>query len=165
MDFKTAFTLWRPFGVTGRGWITLAALTAIHMTHRLLAAVALAALGWLAWRLRKVPGAGVTALGCGGLVLWQVVTGLSNVVPDWPLASALGHTLGAALMVWRLTRLIVRPRYQGIPLPPWDEATFRMNSAQDFDDEVPQGMPMAQTVASPPLSRPGRHRVFSSSMC
>ena len=114
MDFKTAFTLWRPLGGDGQGgWITLAALTAIHMTHRLLAAVALAALGWLAWRLRKVPGAGRDCAWLWGLVLWQVATGLSNVVLDWPLASALGHTLGAALMVWRLTRLIVRPRYQG----------------------------------------------------
>ncbi len=29
-----------------------------------------------------------------------------------------------------------------------------MNSAQDFDDEVPQGMPMAQTVASPAAIAP-----------
>ena len=60
------------------------ALTAIHMTHRLLAAVALAALGWLAWRLRKVPEQGVTALGCGAWCFGRRATGLSNVVLDWP---------------------------------------------------------------------------------
>ena len=29
-----------------------------------------------------------------------------------------------------------------------------MNAAQDFDDEVPQGAPMAETVASPALIAP-----------
>ena len=114
MDFQAGFTLWRPLGGDGQGgWITLAALTAIHMTHRLFAVVALGALAWLAWAMRKVPGAGRDQAWLWGLMLWQLLTGLSNVVLDWPLASALGHTLGAALMVWRLTRLIVRPRYQG----------------------------------------------------
>ena len=114
MDFASGFKLWRPLGGDGHGgWITLSALTAIHMVHRLLAGLALGGLLVLAWIL-KVPS---DKKWIAGLAAWQLATGLSNVVLDWPLASALGHTLGAALLVWRLTRLIVLPRYQGQSAP------------------------------------------------
>lgn len=46
------------------------------------------------------------------LLLAQLATGLSNVVLGWPLAAALAHTFGAALLVWWLTRLLVLPREQ-----------------------------------------------------
>lgn len=114
MDFSTAFTLWRPLGTDGQGgWITLPALTAIHMVHRLWAGVALASLGGLAWALRREDWTRADRRWLWGLVGWQLATGLSNVVLDWPLASALGHTLGAALMVWRLVLLLILPRRQG----------------------------------------------------
>jgi cytochrome c oxidase assembly protein subunit 15 len=45
-----------------------------------------------------------------GLLLAQVLTGLSNVVLGWPLLAALAHSFGAALLVWWLTRLLVLPR-------------------------------------------------------
>ncbi len=123
MDFEQAFHLWRPLGGDGQGGvITMASLTAIHMAHRLLAGVVALALVVFAWRLaRWRPGhddacaepvwrreARVLAL----LLLAQVVTGLSNVVLGWPLAAALAHTFGAALLVWWLTRLLVLPRAQ-----------------------------------------------------
>ena len=44
------------------------------------------------------------------LAAWQLHSGLSNVVLGWPLLSALAHTLGAALLVWRLVHLRVCPR-------------------------------------------------------
>ncbi|MGE5451259.1 MAG: COX15/CtaA family protein [Acidobacteriota bacterium] len=118
MDFATGFTLWRPLGGDGQGgWITLSALTAIHMVHRMMALLALGALAYLAWRLPAGPGHRVDRRWLWGLLCWQLITGLSNVVLDWPLASALGHTLGAALIVWRLTRLAVSPPYQGHSAP------------------------------------------------
>lgn len=116
MDFATGFTLWRPLGGDGQGgWITLSALTAIHMVHRMMAVLALGALAYLAWRLRDAPERRGDSRWLWALLGWQLVSGLSNVVLDWPLASALGHTLGAALIVWRLTRLIVLPRHPGSP--------------------------------------------------
>lgn len=118
MDFATGFTLWRPLGGDGQGgWITLSALTAIHMSHRMMAVVALGALAGLAWRLQAQPERRGDSRWLWALLCWQLLTGLSNVVLDWPLASALGHTLGAALIVWRLVRLTVLPRHQGDPTP------------------------------------------------
>ena len=37
------------------------------------------------------------------LLLWQFATGLANVVFDWPLLAAVGHTAGAAGLVIVLT--------------------------------------------------------------
>lgn len=109
MDWVRGFTLWRPLGEDGAGGpITLSALTAIHMAHRLGAVVAVLAVLWLASQVRH-------AAPRDARVLWvllaaQVVSGLSNVVLGWPLVAALGHTLGAALMVGWLTHLIVVPQ-------------------------------------------------------
>lgn len=114
MDFESGFHLWRPLGTDGQGgWITLAALTAIHMTHRWMALIAVSSLLYLAWALRGHADCRTDRHWLLGLAAWQVLTGLSNVVFDWPLASALGHTLGAALIIWRLTKLAVVPVYQG----------------------------------------------------
>ena len=53
MDWAEGFTLWRGLGHDGQGgFITLPALTAIHMGHRLGAVVATAAVLWLAARAR-----------------------------------------------------------------------------------------------------------------
>lgn len=124
MDFDGAFHLWRPLGGDGQGGvITMASLTAIHMAHRLLAGGVALALVLFAWRLSSwrpsVDGAGCTqpvwrreARVLALLLLAQVVTGLSNVVLGWPLAAALAHSFGAALLVWWLTRLLVLPRQQ-----------------------------------------------------
>jgi len=127
MDFEQAFHLWRPLGGDGQGGvISMAGLTAIHMAHRLLAGVVALALLAFAWRLARWR-AGTDTLGTetretriwrrearvlGALLLAQLLTGLSNVVLGWPLVAALAHTLGAALLVWWLTRLLVLPRAQ-----------------------------------------------------
>jgi cytochrome c oxidase assembly protein subunit 15 len=99
MDFRQGFEIWRPLGMTGAGeHITFAALTAIHYTHRLVAYLLLPVLLAIAWALR---GAGLPrqARWMAGLALWQLLTGLSNVVLGWPLAAAVGHTGGAAALV------------------------------------------------------------------
>lgn len=117
MDFETGFRLLRPLGGDGLGGhITLAGLTAIHMVHRLAAVVVLVAMAALAWGLWRAGHWRRDALGLWALATWQLLTGLSNVVLGWPLVAALGHTLGAALLVWWLSRLLVQPR--AVPVPP-----------------------------------------------
>ena len=113
MDFDHGFTLLRELGAgKDGGFLPFAALTAIHVTHRIGAAVLLTALGWLAWRLHA-RGERATrrwAIALGGVALWQLASGLSNVVLGWPLLSALAHTAGAAMLVVLLTTLLVRMR-------------------------------------------------------
>ena len=111
MDFAHAFTIRRELGQTGAGeFLPFAALTAIHVAHRLAAVIVLAALAWLVWRLHATGDATLRRFGTGLalLGLWQLVTGLSNIVLGWPLVAALVHTAGAALLTMLLTSLLVR---------------------------------------------------------
>ena len=39
---------------------------------------------------------------------WQLASGLSNVVLDWPIIAALAHTAGAAVLLGLLTFLLAR---------------------------------------------------------
>jgi heme a synthase len=107
MDFSQGFELWRPLGKTAGGEnITFAALTAIHYAHRLMAYALLAVLAALAWRLHRTEALRVQSLWVGGLALWQLASGLSNVVLGWPIVAAIGHTGGAAalgvVLTWAL---------------------------------------------------------------
>jgi cytochrome c oxidase assembly protein subunit 15 len=104
MDFRQGFELWRELGKTGEGAnISLAALTAIHFAHRLFAYVVFALLGALAWQLLRGGVLRSQAIWIGGLALWQLGTGLANVVLGWPLLAAVSHTGGAAGLVVVLT--------------------------------------------------------------
>jgi len=117
MDFTQGFTLRRELGATAQGgWLPFAALTAIHYTHRLAAYLLLAALALLAWRLQAA-GQRRFALGIALVVLWQLASGLSNVVLGWPLVAAVAHTAGAAALVVLLTVLLVRARPQPAVAP------------------------------------------------
>jgi heme a synthase len=115
MNFEQGFTLWRHLGLAANGQpLTFESLTAIHYVHRLGAYVVLVYLATLAVRLRRVQGLSASAhLLLGGLVL-QLLTGLSNVVFDWPLVAAVLHTGGAAalvvVLVWILTGVRVSRR-------------------------------------------------------
>ncbi|MFG6446945.1 heme A synthase [Roseateles sp. BYS180W] len=113
MDFAHGFTLWRELGA-GRdgGWLPFAALTAIHVTHRLGALLVVLVLLGVVWALRRWGGAqGRRWSWCLlGVVLWQVVSGLSNVVLGWPLLAALAHTAGAAALLTLLAVLLARLR-------------------------------------------------------
>ena len=109
MDFGHGFTLQRDLGKAGDGsYLPFEALVAIHMTHRLFALLAGAALLALAWVLAFRLGQRRAARWLLGLTLWQVATGLSNVVLGWPLAAALAHTAGAAVLVALLSSLLAR---------------------------------------------------------
>jgi heme a synthase len=116
MDFQQGFSLWRELGVTAQGdGIPFAALTAIHYVHRLSAYVVFAALGWAAWRLWSVPVMRATAKALLALALWQLTSGMVNVVLDWPLLAAVAHTGGAAALVVVLTGALVSTRSHSEP--------------------------------------------------
>ena len=108
MDFAAGFEIWRPLGSSADGAVlSFQALTAIHMVHRLFALVVCVVLGWAYWRLRGVPALQTPRRYLGILLLAQVLTGLSNVVLDWPLAAAVLHTGGAGALVAVFTWLCV----------------------------------------------------------
>ena len=123
MDFHHAYELLRPLGRTPGGhYLPQEALTAIHVTHRLGAVVALTVLGVLAvvlWRGDDASGrARRYARLLAFLITWQFLSGLSNVVLGWPLLAALAHTAGAAMLSILLTLLWVSLRTQRQHLAP-----------------------------------------------
>lgn len=103
MDLRIGFELWRELGKTAEGHhVTFAALTAIHYVHRLSAYAVFVVLGFAAWQLRGGALARA-ARWIAGLLLWQFLSGLSNVVLGWPIVAAVAHTGGAAALVVVLT--------------------------------------------------------------
>jgi cytochrome c oxidase assembly protein subunit 15 len=111
MDFPHAFTLWRPLGMTGDGdAIPFQALVAIHWTHRVFAVVLASVLAALLWRIWNAPGLQRLARALLVLLLLQFVTGMSNVVLQWPLLLAVAHSGGAALLVALLVAVTYRIR-------------------------------------------------------
>jgi cytochrome c oxidase assembly protein subunit 15 len=129
MDFEHGFAIQRELGI-GRdgGFLPFAALTAIHYMHRLVAYPLLLAMAGLAWRLHASGDVELRrwALGVVGVGLWQLGSGLSNVLLGWPLLGAVAHTGGAAAWVTLLTMLITRAHQArsvratgGMPNPAW----------------------------------------------
>lgn len=111
MDFEHGFAIWRELGVGRDGdWLPFAALTAIHVTHRLGALLVFAAIGLLAWGLWRSGSdeARRWAWRLLAVALWQFVSGMSNVVLDWPLLAALAHTGGAAALMVILSFMLAR---------------------------------------------------------
>ena len=127
VDMQQGFSLWRPLGQLANGEsISLAGLTAIHMVHRLFAFAVFAVLGLLAWRLWSCPSYQRSAQALLALLVWQLLTGLANVVLGWPLVAAVSHTGGAAALVLVLTDLLLRkPAQAQLPraiVPPQAQA-------------------------------------------
>lgn len=111
MNVREGFALWRELGQTAAGnTITLPALTAIHVVHRLFAFVVFAVLGIAAWQLYRCSKPRGTLRAAAwwltALLLAQLVTGLSNVVLGWPLLAAVLHTGGAAALVVVITGVL-----------------------------------------------------------
>ena len=90
--------------------IGFAALTAIHYVHRLAAYGVLLVLALLVWRLLRAQLLRDQARWLAGLGALQLLTGLSNVILDWPLVAAVLHTGGAAALVVVLTWALVASR-------------------------------------------------------
>lgn len=111
-DWHNAFTLWRELGRDAQGGtISTVALQTIHWVHRVFAIAVMLVLGyfaWHAWRNAKQYDSAALqrwALAVVALLLLQVITGISNVVFQWPLLAALLHTAGAAALVLCLVRM------------------------------------------------------------
>jgi len=106
-NFREGFVLWREIGVNYEGGVLdQASRVAIHLTHRIGAVVTLIVLITLAFRLVKIP-----KLRAGGqllmvLVLTQFTLGILNVALYLPLANAVAHNAGAALLLATLLSLL-----------------------------------------------------------
>ena len=107
MNFSQGFTVWRELGLAGNGEsISFEALTAIHYTHRLAAYLLFVAAIGLAFSLHRNRLMSTQARWLAGLTVFQVATGLGNVLLGWPLAAAVLHTGGAAALVIVLTGIV-----------------------------------------------------------
>lgn len=110
-DWQEGFTLWRQLGLNAQGEsISPVALQTIHWAHRVFAVVAIAALSLLGvsaiqFSNSALPKMGKIAKLLLGLLILQALTGISNVVFQWPLLAALLHTAGSAALVFCLVRL------------------------------------------------------------
>jgi len=112
MDFANGFSAWRELGKTVDGeYLPFPALTAIHWTHRNFAFLVFAYLAWLGWRALGL--AHLRRLACWLLaaLALQLATGLATVFLSWPLAIAVIHNGGAALLVLLLVMLNYKTRY------------------------------------------------------
>ena len=111
MDFTHGFTLWRHLGKTASGeYLPFSALTAIHWTHRMFAFVVILYIGWLGLKALKTDG--LNKLGKWLLIVVgiQFLTGMSTIFLKWPLALAVVHNGGAAVLVLLVTMLNYRAR-------------------------------------------------------
>jgi cytochrome c oxidase assembly protein subunit 15 len=113
MDFSHAFHFRRELGMTAEGeLLPMAALTAIHWTHRMGAYIVFAYIGWLALqvlRIRYLRGVGTALL---LVLLAQVSLGVANVLLSLPLPVAVLHNAGAALLLITMVVLNFRLNQQ-----------------------------------------------------
>lgn len=113
MDFQHGFTLWRELGKTAAGhYLPFSALTAIHWVHRNFALVVVLVLGLTAWRAWRLPGLHGTARNMALVLFVQALTGIATVFLNFPLAIAVLHNAGAALLVLLVTMLNYKVQYQ-----------------------------------------------------
>jgi len=109
--WQEGFTLWRQLGLNSHGeFISPVALQTVHWTHRVFSILAFTTLSVIAWHGFQVSTNASTALrrySCFmfAILILQMLTGISNVVFQWPLVAALMHTAGSATLVFCLVRL------------------------------------------------------------
>jgi heme a synthase len=110
MNFSEGFTIARELGrsADGVGFLPMEALTAIHVVHRMFAFLVAAVALWVVRLLWPWAEARRMALALLTLVLWQVASGISNVVLGWPMGAALAHIAGAAAWVIWLALLLTQ---------------------------------------------------------
>lgn len=111
MDFTHGFALWRDLGKTAGGeFLPFPALTAIHWTHRIFAFAVIALVVWVALKALRIDGLQKTARWLLAGIALQFATGVLTVYLDFPLALAVIHNGGAALLVLLLAMLNYKVR-------------------------------------------------------
>ena len=109
MDFEHGYTLWRELGKTAAGhYLPFTALVAIHWVHRNFALVVVAVLGLAAWRAWPHPQLRALARAIVIVLALQAASGIATVFLSFPLAIAVLHNAGAALLVAMVTMLNYR---------------------------------------------------------
>lgn len=113
MDFEHGYTLWRELGKTAAGhYLPFSALTAIHWVHRNFALVVVALLGLTAWRAAARPALRMLARMIGAVLALQAASGIATVYFAFPLALAVLHNAGAAVLVLLVTMLNYKTKYR-----------------------------------------------------
>ncbi len=111
MDFAHGFTLWRELGKTSSGdLLPVEALTAIHWIHRNFAFIVIAYIAWLALKAMKIEGLRKTGKWVLIMIGVQFASGVSTIFLSWPIAIAVIHNGGAAMLVLLLVLLIYKIR-------------------------------------------------------
>ena len=106
-DFREGFILWREVGVDYEGGLLdQQSGVATHLAHRIGAVVTFLVLITLAIRLLKIPRLRTGGQALMGLILIQFTLGILNVVLYLPLANAVAHNAGAALLLMTLLSLL-----------------------------------------------------------
>ncbi len=110
-DFREGFVLWRGIGVDYEGGVLDGeSRIAIQLAHRMMAGVVFVFLLALSMRLLRTPGMRQWAIALALLTLSQVALGIANVKLALPLAIAVLHNAGAALLLFVLVSLLARLR-------------------------------------------------------
>ena len=123
MDFEHGFTLWRHLGMTASGdYLPFQALTAIHWVHRSFAFVVILYVVWLAHRAMRDGGLRRTGRWLLLVIGLQLLTGLATIYFNWPLAIAVVHNGGAALLVLLLVMLNYKARFAPVGAASPDDA-------------------------------------------
>lgn len=111
MDFEHSFTLWRELGMTAGGdYLPFEALVAIHWVHRMFAFLVACVAVWVAVRALRLPGMEKPGRLLLAALALQFCSGIASVFLQWPLALAVLHSAGGALLVLILLMLNYRAR-------------------------------------------------------
>ncbi|GAA5178511.1 COX15/CtaA family protein [Niveibacterium umoris] len=114
-DFANAFHVVRELGMTASGeLLSLAALTAIHLTHRLGAIIVTLVLVALIAVLSRRPTTRRYGVSLGIVLALQIGLGLANVLFSLPLPVAVAHNAGALGLLLLTLRInyVLRPLAQ-----------------------------------------------------
>lgn len=110
-DFKEAFVLWRGIGVDYEGGVLDgAARVAIQLTHRMMAILVFGHLLFVGIRMILTHGLRYWGVVLTILLFAQVALGISNVMMNLPLWTAVAHNAGAAALLFVIVGLLARLR-------------------------------------------------------
>jgi heme a synthase len=111
-DYRNAFVLWRGLGINYEGGVLdNPARVAIHLTHRMGAAVATLALGLASMFIvvrKSLPTALPAACAVLAALAFQLTIAVSMVLRSFPLRLTTAHTAGAALLLLATLTLVRR---------------------------------------------------------